>query len=144
MKFRRQKTAELSVNLTPLIDVVFLLLIFFMVSTSFTASTQLAINLPEADGEPAPKSASRLTLSIDAAGVFSLNDELIPGNPQGIRRALRTAAGDRRDIPMTIAADGSAAHRHVVMALDAANKLGFQQLTIAAQRPPGASTGASD
>lgn len=137
MKFRRQRRDELAVNLTPLIDVVFLLLIFFMVSTSFTAHTQLAINLPEAEGEPAPQSVTRLELSIDALGNFALNGDPVPSDPPGLRRALRNAAGDRRDIPMTIAADGDAAHRNVVTALDAASNLGFQQLTIAAQTPAG-------
>lgn len=127
----------MAINLTPLIDVVFLLLIFFMVSTSFTRHTQLAINLPEAEGEPAPESLQRLELSIDAAGGYRLNGEPVDGDAQSLRRALRVAAGDRRDLPLTIAADGAAAHRRVVTALDAASALGFQQLTIAAQGASG-------
>lgn len=137
MKFRRQRRDELAINLTPLIDVVFLLLIFFMVSTTFTTSTQLAINLPEAEGEPAPQNTTRLELAIDALGEFTLNGEPVASDPRGLRQALRTAAGDRRDLPLTIAADGAAPHRNVVTALDAASALGFKQLTIAAQSPVG-------
>lgn len=135
MKFRRQRKDELAINLTPLIDVVFLLLIFFMVSTSFTSETQLAVNLPEATGEPATDSPLKLDLMISADGLFRLNGEAIPSDARGLRKALRLAAGTRRDLPLTIAADGSVAHRHVVTALDAANVLGFQSLTIAAQSP---------
>ncbi len=137
MKFRRQRRDELAINLTPLIDVVFLLLIFFMVSTSFTKSTQLAINLPEAEGEPAPHTTTKLELTIDAEGNFRLNGDPISNQPIDVRKALRQAAGERRDLPLTIAADGGAAHRNVVTALDAASALGFQQLTIAAQSPAG-------
>ena len=139
MKFRRQRRDELAINLTPLIDVVFLLLIFFMVSTSFTRHTQLAINLPEAEGEPAPENPSRLELIISADGQFKLNGDPVPNDATGLKRALRTTAGDRRDIPLTIAADGATAHRLVVTALDVASSLGFQQLTIAAQGPSGGS-----
>ena len=138
MKFRRKRTDELSINLTPLIDVVFLLLIFFMVSTSFTKATQLAINLPEAEGEPAPKRATKLELMIAADGSFTLNGIPVSNQPIDLRRALRDEAGEDRDIPITIAADGEAAHRFVVTALDAANALGFRQLTIAAQTLSGA------
>ncbi len=137
MKFRRQRRDDLSVNLTPLIDVVFLLLIFFMVSTSFTKATQLAINLPEAEGQPAPESTTRLELLIAADGVFTLNGKQISSQPIDLRRALRDEANGNRDIPITIAADGAAAHRHIVAALDAASTLGFHQLTIAAQAPVG-------
>ena len=138
MRFRRTRSDELSINLTPLIDVVFLLLIFFMVSTSFTKATQLAINLPEAEGQPAPQRASKLELMIAANGAFTLNGKPVSNQPIDLRRALRTEAKDNRDIPITIAADGAAAHRHVVTALDAASALGFHQLTIAAQTPRGA------
>ncbi len=133
MKFRRQRKDELALNLTPLIDVVFLLLIFFMVSTSFTSETQLAVNLPQADGSPASNSPRQLNLMISADGQFRLNGERVDSTAQAVRTALRQQAGQRRDLPLTIAADGNAAHRHVVTALDAAHTLGFQRLSIAAQ-----------
>lgn len=135
MKFRRQRRDELSINLTPLIDVVFLLLIFFMVSTSFTTRTQLALSLPEAEGTAAVAGAQQLELRINASGDFSLNGQPVAGDPAGLRRALREAAGGRRNVPVTVAADSATAHQHVVTALDAATRLGFEQLTIAAQAP---------
>jgi biopolymer transport protein ExbD len=136
LKFRRQRRDELSINLTPLIDVVFLLLIFFMVSTSFTRMTQLAINLPDAEGQRAAQS-TRLELTIDAAGNMMLNSAPIPSDAAGLRRALVVAAGDHRDLPLTIAADALTAHQQVVIALDVASQLGFERLTIAAQSPAG-------
>lgn len=135
MKFRRQRRDELAINLTPLIDVVFLLLIFFMVSTSFTSETQLAVNLPEADGAPASDSSNRLELMIAADGAFRLNGNPVPAQASALRTALRDATGMRRDTPLTIAADGDAPHRYVVMALDVANGLGLKRLSIAAQTP---------
>jgi len=133
--FRRQRRDELVINLTPLIDVVFLLLIFFMVSTSFTSETQLAIDLPEAEGSPASSTKRRLELTIASDGTFTLNGNAIAAQAAALRSALRDAVGDRRDTPLTIAADGDAPHRYVVMALDVANGLGLKRLTIAAQTP---------
>lgn len=135
MIFRRQRRDELVINLTPLIDVVFLLLIFFMVSTSFTSETQLAIDLPEAEGSPASSTKRRLELTIASDGTFTLNGNAIAAQAAALRSALRDAVGDRRDTPLTIAADGDAPHRYVVMALDVANGLGLKRLTIAAQTP---------
>lgn len=134
MRFRRQRRDELSVNLTPLIDVVFLLLIFFMVSTSFTSQTQLAINLPDAEGQ-ASEGAGPLEIIITVAGEFRLNDEPVASGTDSLAKALAAAAGDRRDLPVTIAADGATAHRYVVTALDVTSRLGFRQVTIAAQTP---------
>lgn len=106
-----------------------------MVSTSFTSETQLAVNLPEAEGSPVSDSNVRLELMIGADGTFSLNGASIPPEAPMLRKALRDAVADRRDTPLTIAADGDAPHRFVVMALDVANGLGLKRLTIAAQTP---------
>jgi len=135
LKFRRQKRMELAVNLTPLIDVVFLLLIFFMVSTSFSNRTEVAVELPEAEGRAVSMDESVLELRIDAQGQYSLNGEPIPPRALAVRGALRAAAAGREQVPLTIAADGEAPHRTVVLAIDAANSLGFDQLTIATQQP---------
>jgi len=106
-----------------------------MVSTSFTSETQLAIDLPEAEGSPASSTKRRLELTIASDGTFTLNGNAIAAQAAALRSALRDAVGDRRDTPLTIAADGDAPHRYVVMALDVANGLGLKRLTIAAQTP---------
>ncbi len=75
MKFRRQVRTEDSVNITPLIDVVFLLLIFFMVSTTFTKESHLEINLPEASGEPLPGEKQEVEVLINAQGGLAVNGQ---------------------------------------------------------------------
>ena len=77
MKFRRQRRDEVGVNLTPLIDVVFLLLIFFMVSTTFTRETQLSIDLPEASGQPQETTDERIEILIDESGSYRVNGQAL-------------------------------------------------------------------
>ena len=92
MKFSRQRPEEVSVNLTPLIDVVFLLLIFFMVSTTFTKETQLEIDLPGANGNAQEKPVEHIEIQISAEGVYHLNGEPIADSSEtGLRVALESA-----------------------------------------------------
>lgn len=134
MKFRRQRRDELGINLTPLIDVVFLLLIFFMVSTSFTTQTQLTVNLPEAEAEPAPK-VNKLVLTITRDGQHAVNGKSVGGSQAEIVDALEVLVGSKRDIPLTVAADGDTAHKFVVTVLDIVARAGFTNVTIAAETP---------
>lgn len=135
MRFRRQRDEEPGINLTPLIDVVFLLLIFFMVSTSFTRATQLAVNLPEAQGLPASGSRDAMELVIQADGHITLNGVLVSSESMALREALEVEFAKTERRALTIAADGDAAHRLVVTALDAAKTLGVEEVTIATQEP---------
>lgn len=135
MRFRRQHRDELGINLTPLIDVVFLLLIFFMVSTSFTRATQLAVNLPEAEGVASSQSSESLELLIRADGFMTLNGKQISNDHLSLREAMEVEVAKSGQTSLTVAADGEAAHRYVVSALDAAEVLGFEQVTIATQTP---------
>src|SRR5690606_4468023 len=118
------------------IDVVFLLLIFFMVSTTFVRETRLQITLPTAEvdaGEMAPDS---IEIAIDRDGAYALNGvALINRQRDTLIRALRELAGGNRDIPVTIAADAQTAHQAVVTAMEAVGKLGFAHLNIASQQP---------
>jgi len=135
VRFRRQHRDELGINLTPLIDVVFLLLIFFMVSTSFTRATQLAVNLPEAEGVASSQSSESLELLIRADGFMTLNGKQISNDDLALREAMEVEVAKSGQTSLTVAADGEAAHRYVVSALDAAEVLGFEQVTIATQTP---------
>ena len=135
MKFRRRRDEELGINLTPLIDVVFLLLIFFMVSTSFTRATQLAVNLPEAEGVSAGGSGESMELVIQANGKVKLNGTVVSSDHAALREAMEVELANTGLQALTIAADGDAPHRLVVSALDAANILGVEQVTIATQEP---------
>jgi biopolymer transport protein ExbD len=137
VKFRRQSNQEVSVNLTPLIDVVFLLLIFFMVSTTFTKKTELQIDLPEADGEQAEQQVDQVEVEINAEGDYSVNDQrLNSNNREALLERIRQVAGDDTSIPFVITADAKTDHELVVRAMDVAGTLGFSALSISTQRTP--------
>ena len=136
MKFRRQKLEEVSINLTPLIDVVFLLLIFFMVSTTFTRETQLSIDLPEATGEAREARQDEIEILIAETGEYRVNGRgLVDGRMKTLQAAIyKESAGDTT-LPMIISADAEAAHQDVVRAMDAAGQMGFVHLSITTRRP---------
>ena len=126
MKFKRQRKEALAVNLTPLIDVVFLLLIFFMVSTSFTDLSELIVNLPEADGEQRQAETKGLEFVITANDEMFLNGVPFPADEKNLRLILVEKAGTRRDIPISISAEADTRHAMVVMSMDAVSQLGFK------------------
>ena len=134
MNLNPRRREEPDVNLTPLIDVVFLLLIFFMVSTTFRKEADIEVDLPEASTEAASEQQG-LEVVIDAEGGYFIN-----GNPltdtslKALTDALAEIAGDDREQPFTIRADAMTPHQYVVRAMDAAGQLGFQQLSIPTQR----------
>ena len=135
MKFGPRRRPEASIELTPLIDVVFLLLIFFMVSTSFVREARIAVDLPEAAGD-APDGEAGLALSIDAAGGYAVNGRaLADGEVATLVGALRPLAGPDGRSHLLIAADASATHRAVVRAMDAARRAGIARIDIATREP---------
>lgn len=136
MKFMHRRKPSSDINLTPLIDVVFLLLIFFMVTTTFTKETRLVINLPESGGEPVEEPPQALELLITKDGSYSLNGQnLINRETRTIMAALQDASKGNTKLPLIITADANATHQSVVTAMDAASRLGFAQLNIATQKP---------
>ena len=141
MKFRRKHREDIGVNLTPLIDVVFLLLIFFMVSTTFTRETQLSIDLPEAQGKPKEATEQQIEILVDESGNYRVNGEaLVDGSMRTLQAAIyKISAGDTT-LPMTISADAQAAHEDVVQAMDAAGQMGFVHLSITTRQPASAPT----
>ena len=131
MKFARRARAEVEVNLTPLIDVVFLLLIFFMVSTTFTKETHLSIDLPEASGDPAKIAEQQIEISITRAGGYAINEvALLKKDLSSLKRAIARVTNGDTTVPMIITADAQTPHQAVVTAMDAAGQLGFVQLSI--------------
>jgi biopolymer transport protein ExbD len=132
MNLRPRRQEQPDINLTPLIDVVFLLLIFFMVSTTFRKETDLEIDLPKAAQQQKPAEQETLTVSVDAQGRYSVNEQpLGETSIEVLKGALIEVAGERRDLPFIIRADGQAPHQSVVTVLDAAGQLGFRRLGIA-------------
>lgn len=136
MKFARRARHEVEINLTPLIDVVFLLLIFFMVSTTFTKETHLSIDLPEATGEPAPAPEKQIDIAVTRSGEYSVNDEpLVKDDLATLKTAIEQISEGDTSMPMVITADARAPHQSVVTAMDAAGQLGFVHLSITTRNP---------
>ena len=134
MKFRKDRKDSMQVNLTPLIDVVFLLLIFFMVSTSFTKENQLQINLPEADAKPASVDSQGLVLTVQENGSYRLNGRTLANSKvETLVEALRIESQMDLEQNITLVADANARHQSVVTAMDAAGRLGFVNLRISTQ-----------
>ena len=134
MKFARRTRQEVDVNLTPLIDVVFLLLIFFMVSTTFTRETHLSIDLPEAGSAADPVADQTLEVSITREGSYAINGvSLLNNSAAALKAAIEESSEGDSSVPMVITADSATPHQAVVTALDVAGKLGFSQLRISTE-----------
>ena len=131
-----ESESGISVELTPIIDMVFLLLIFFMVSTTFERETQIRVELPEATGEQLEEHPEELEITIDRSGVFYVNRlEVINTEIETLKKAIGKAVGDRRDLPVIINADAKTPHQAVMTAMDAASQLGLLHMTFTANRP---------
>ncbi len=136
MKFRRRSVLDNGINITPLIDVVFLLLIFFMVSTTFTKETHLVIDLPEATGKPAESLPDNIEILVASDGSYSVNGmALINRQAETLISALRQLGDVDKTMPLVIAADAESSHQAVVTAMDAAGRAGFIHLSITTQLP---------
>jgi len=136
LKFRRQRNNEVSVNLTPLIDVVFLLLIFFMVSTSFTKETHLTIDLPEASGEARAEQPDQIEILISESGSYTINSrQLVDERLRTLKSAIAQISAGDTTLPMVITADAQTPHQAVVRAMDAAGQMGFVHLSITTMQP---------
>jgi biopolymer transport protein ExbD len=135
VKLRAGGVEEPDVNLTSLIDVVLLLLIFFMVSTSFIRESELSIKLPEATLEQIPITEQGIEVAVSADGQYFVNGRaLVNSEPRTLRRALeRILAGDgaSADASLTIRADADASHQAVVTAMDVAARVGLTNIDIA-------------
>jgi len=136
VKLRASSPQDPEISLTGLIDVVFLLLIFFMVSTTFEHQAVLKVDLPEAKNVSFPEDQpNSFELVIDPNGQFYLNDrQLIDAKPATLRAAFIEAAGEDRNTPVILRADAETPHHFVVTAMDITAQLGFTRLSIATER----------
>lgn len=138
MNLRKFDKQEPDVNLTPLIDVVFLLLIFFMVSTTFTRESHISVDLPESSAEPAESDETSIEMTIDAQGRYYVNQQLVINNKiETLKRALQIAIGNNESPALIINADAKSTHQAVVTAMDAARQLGIVHLSLATQHSGG-------
>ena len=136
MKFKRAVREGLTINITPLIDVVFLLLIFFMVTTTFSRETRLMVNLPEADAELTNADVTSIEIIVARDGTYSINGRaLINNRLETLIRGLELESTGDRNLPIVLIADAEATHQSVVTAMDGIGRTGFTRLSIATQRP---------
>ena len=136
MKFKRSLKADVHIDLTSLIDVVFILLLFFMLTTSFSRSTSLIVNLPEASGETVTEGPLRIDVTVDRAGGFAVNGRrLVDNDVTTLMQAVTDLSEGDTSLPVTITADADTTHQAVVTAMDAVAQLGFTKLSIATREP---------
>jgi biopolymer transport protein ExbD len=141
MKFQRKKREKVDITLISMIDVLFVLLLFFMVSTTFNRHTEVKIKLPEADGAEAEQYPKMVTLTIDADGTYYLTGddglphELVNQQLETLKQELIKLAVQAKDLPFIINADGKTPHQAVITALEAAGDAGFSHITFSAQHP---------
>ena len=136
MKFRRRARSEVTVELVPLVDVVLVLLLFFMVSTTFVRQSELKVNLPEASSKPHQVDDSVVEVGIGADGEYAVNGRLLVDKQlPTLMRAMREAAGGAPNKRLIINADANARHQAVVRVMDAAGQLGLIHLSIETRSP---------
>ncbi|MGH8025904.1 MAG: ExbD/TolR family protein [Pseudoxanthomonas sp.] len=123
---------EPEINLIPLIDVILVLIIFFVITTTFDARSTLQLQLPNAKGEPAADQTKSLSVLINAEGRYFVGDqEVLRTDIDALKQALAVAGGSDRARPVLLRADARTPHQAVVTALDALGQLGFRTISIA-------------
>jgi biopolymer transport protein ExbD len=126
---------EPDINLTPLIDVVFLLLIFFMVSTTFEHQSRIQIDLPEATADATEQEDDTLEILVDVQGRYFIGDQqVINSELKTLKTAISKAVGNRGELPVTIRADANTPHQAVIRVLDAASQLGLTHISLATSK----------
>ncbi len=139
MKFSRRHIEEPEINLIPFIDVLLVVLIFLMLSTTYSRFTELQINLPAAEAEKLRERPGEVIVAVAADGRYAVNRRPVEGRSVELLTAeLAAAAGGRADAVVIISADALAAHQAVINVLDAARRAGLSRLTFAAQTAGGA------
>jgi biopolymer transport protein ExbD len=136
MKFRRQSREIEPMNLISLIDVMFFLLIFFMLSSTFTKETHLSVELPHAEGAPSVDNKEQIEILISEQGRYSVNGQnLVNAEIETLKSAITKQANGKKDLPLLLTADGKSPHQSVVTAMDAAGQLGFVKISITTRQP---------
>ncbi len=136
MKFRRQSRELEPMNLISLIDVMFFLLIFFMLSSTFTKETHLGVELPEATGTPSVDEKQKVEIVIGEQGSFSINGQSLVNNEvETLKSAILKVSEGKTDLPLLLTADAKTPHQYVVTAMDVAGQLGFVRISITSRQP---------
>lgn len=133
MNLKPRRHEEPEINVVSLIDVVLLLVVFFMLSSRFTDEGRLRVRLPQASAVPPASSKSEpLVVTVTQQGTYRVNErELINSSADTLRAALLKEAGSNRNVRVTLRADGRATHQSVITAMDVLGRLGFGEINIA-------------
>jgi len=142
MNLKPRRHEEPEINMVSLIDVVLMLVIFFMLSSNFVGEGRMRIRLPTASSVPIERAVlTPLVISVSASGSYLVNNrELVNSGADTLRAAIERVAGSERNAPVSIRADGRATHQAVVTAMDVLGKLGFAQLNFITTNESGAAT----
>ena len=134
MNFQHRRSEEPEINLIPFIDVLLVVLIFLMLSTTYSKYTELKIMLPVADAERSRDYPQQIIVSVAHDGRYAVNKKPVEGRSVELLAAeLAAAAGNRKDVVVIVSADAMTAHQSVINVMDAARRVGLQQLTFATQ-----------
>jgi biopolymer transport protein ExbD len=134
MHFRHGARDEPEINLIPFIDVLLVVLIFLMLSTTYSKFTEMQLRLPVADAEAQRDYPKEVIVAVSADGRYSVNRSLLPDRSvETVAAALAAAAGEGKDSVVIISADASAAHQSVITVMEAARRAGLMQITFATQ-----------
>ena len=137
MNFRKARPEDPEINLIPFIDVLLVVLIFLMLSTTYSKFTELQVNLPSADADKPRDNPREVIVGVSADGLYVVNGQSVDGRSVELLTAeLGKAAGGPGDVPVIVSADATAAYQSVVNVMDAARRAGLPRLTFAAQRNP--------
>ena len=138
MKFSRRRMEEPEINLIPFIDVLLVILIFVLLTTTYSRFSELQINLPEATAEKAPDRPNLVSVAVDSNNKYLVNNEQTPfENVQSFSRVLKRAAGDLKDPVVAISADAAATHQSVINIMEAARLVGFTHISFTTQAKAG-------
>ena len=139
MNFRKPRPEEPEINLIAFIDVLLVVLIFLMLSTTYSKFTELQLTLPSANAEQLKDRPAEIIVSVAADGRYTVNRQAVDGrNVEVLSNALSAAAKDQKEPVVIVSADATAVHQSVIKVLDAARRAGLPRLTFAAQVGDGA------
>ncbi len=139
LNFRRQRPEEPEINLIPFIDVLLVILIFLMLSTTYSKFTELQVSLPVADADQARDRPNEIVVAVSSDGRYAVNKKQVDGRSvEALAAELSAVAGGSHEMVLIVSADATAAHQSVINVMDAARRAGLAKLTFATQSSAGA------
>jgi biopolymer transport protein ExbD len=142
MNFRTGERDEPEINLIPFIDILLVVLIFLMLTTTYSKFTELKVNLPVADAQAPKQNPREIVVAVGSDGRYSINRQVLEGaGVEVLTRVLSEASQDNRDTVIVISADAAATHQSVINVMDAARRAGLVQITFATQQTGGSARG---